>query len=294
MANATTLVAPAAPSGLVATSLTASQIRLTWSDNSGNETGFQIERVVGTNFATGSGRTAWNVGANATSYNEPAGALATGVTYTYRVRAFNAAGTSAFSNEATSTTLATPATPTGLTATVSGTVITLQWNDTSLNEAGFRIERKVNSGAYIQIRELDANNTSTVTYADTNLTVGNSYTYRVRAYNSVGNSGFSNEATGTITSGSALPAPSNLTATALSGLRAQITWTDNSTTETGFRIERQLGSGAFVEIAVVAANQTAYVDSRLQAGSVYTYRVRAYSGFKTTTYTNVASITAIR
>jgi hypothetical protein len=49
-----------------------------------------------------------------------------------------------------------------------------------------------------------------------------------------------------------------------------------------------------VEIAVVAANQTAYVDSRLQAGSVYTYRVRAYSGFKTTTYTNVASITAIR
>jgi VCBS repeat protein len=59
----------------------------------------------------------------------------------------------------------------------------------------------------------------------------------------------------------------------------KLTWTDNSTNETGFKIERKTGaSGTFVQIAVVGANVTSYTDSGISAGS-YCYRVRAYNSY---------------
>jgi Tol biopolymer transport system component len=93
-------VAPAAPSSLAATAASTSQINLAWTDNSTNEDGFRIERCTGascTNFAQIA-----TVGANATSYQNTG--LAAGTTYRYRVRAFNAAGNSAYSNIAAATT----------------------------------------------------------------------------------------------------------------------------------------------------------------------------------------------
>ena len=74
--------------------MSASQINLSWTDNSGNETGFSIERCTGnncTNFAQIA-----TVGANVTSF--PDTGLATNTRYRYRVRAFNGSGNSAYSN----------------------------------------------------------------------------------------------------------------------------------------------------------------------------------------------------
>jgi len=85
---------PAAPSNLTADAVSATQINLAWSDNSGNETGFKIERCTGnncTNFAQ-----ITQVGANVTSFSDTG--LARNTRYRYRVRAFNAAGNSAYSN----------------------------------------------------------------------------------------------------------------------------------------------------------------------------------------------------
>jgi Fibronectin type III domain len=85
---------PAAPSNLTATAVSNSQINLAWSDNSGNETGFKIERCQGNNcnnFAEIA-----QVGANVTSF--PDTGLSANTRYRYRVRAFNAAGNSAYSN----------------------------------------------------------------------------------------------------------------------------------------------------------------------------------------------------
>jgi hypothetical protein len=83
---------PAAPSGLSATAVSKSQIQLTWTDNAGNETGFAIERSTnGAKFTQ-----VRTVGADVTT------TLDTGLkarkTYWYRVRAWNAAGYSAYSN----------------------------------------------------------------------------------------------------------------------------------------------------------------------------------------------------
>ncbi|MDQ7054058.1 MAG: fibronectin type III domain-containing protein, partial [candidate division KSB1 bacterium] len=66
------------------------------------------------------------------------------------------------------------------------------------------------------------------------------YTYRVRAFNADGNSGYSNEASATTQSQPNPPAaPSNLTATAVSTSQIDLSWTDNSNNEDGFKIERK-------------------------------------------------------
>jgi hypothetical protein len=89
---------PAAPSNLAATAINSSEIDLNWTDNSGDETGFEIERSLdGSNFS-------WiaSLGANTTSY--PNTGLNPATTYYYRVAASNGAGNSAYSNDASATT----------------------------------------------------------------------------------------------------------------------------------------------------------------------------------------------
>jgi len=86
-------VIPVAPSGLSATTASASGISLAWTDNSDNETGFKIYRD-GSLIATTS--------ANATSYSDAG--LAAGTSYSYYIKATNADGDSAASNTASATT----------------------------------------------------------------------------------------------------------------------------------------------------------------------------------------------
>jgi len=89
---------------------------------------------------------------------------------------------------------AIPPAPTGLSATaVSGTIVNLSWTDPG-QEEGFKVERKLaSSTTWAQIGTTAA---GVVTYRDQNsgLTAGTSYNYRVRAYTTAGNSGYSNMA----------------------------------------------------------------------------------------------------
>ncbi|MGD8433941.1 MAG: S8 family serine peptidase, partial [Syntrophobacterales bacterium] len=97
--NATTL--PAAPSGLSATAASSSRVDLAWTDNSGGETGFKIERKTE---AGGTYSQIGTVGANVTSHSNTG--LSESTTYYYRVMAYNVTGDSAQSNEANATTAA--------------------------------------------------------------------------------------------------------------------------------------------------------------------------------------------
>jgi hypothetical protein len=90
---------PAAPSDLSATAISANQIDLVWADNAGNEDGFKIERW---NEALGEYEEITTVEANVTSFSDTD--LSAETTYVYRVRAFNVAGNSDYSNEAGATT----------------------------------------------------------------------------------------------------------------------------------------------------------------------------------------------
>jgi hypothetical protein len=92
---------PTAPSGLAATAVSQHQINLAWADNSTNESGFKIELSP---FSPGSWTQIGTVGPNVTTY--PDTGLPSSTTYYYRVRAWNGAGDSAYSNEAHATTFA--------------------------------------------------------------------------------------------------------------------------------------------------------------------------------------------
>lgn len=154
-------------------------------------------------------------------------------------------------------------------SSISSNAISLQWTDRATGEDGYRLERKTGNGSYALIASLPQNSTS---YGDTNLTDGLSYTYRIKAYTDIAESNYSDE----IVMITPLKAPSNLSVT--TGVTdATLTWTDNSASEEGYRIERKGPDGVFTLIATVGANVTTYTDINLQQATTYTYRVKAFN-----------------
>ena len=83
--------------------------------------------------------------------------------------------------------------------------------------------------------------------------------------------------------------PSFLTATAQSETSIELSWTDNETSEDGFKIERKTILGNFAEVATVGANITTYLDENLTEDTGYIYRVRSYTGSDNSNYSNEAS-----
>ena len=84
-------------------------------------------------------------------------------------------------------------------------------------------------------------------------------------------------------------APTNLVATAVSSNRINLTWKDNASNETGFKMERSPDGVNFSEVATLEANVTSYANTNLAADTTYSYRVRAYDGPNHSAYTKVAS-----
>ena len=89
-----------------------------------------------------------------------------------------------------------------------------------------------------------------------------------------------------------LASPSNLTATATGLKRIDLTWIDNSSNETGFRIERSTNNIKFSKIAIVNAGVTSFSNTGLRRGKTYYYRVRANGSVVNSAYSNTASATA--
>jgi Zn-dependent metalloprotease/transcriptional regulator CtsR len=283
LAAATTPAPPAAPTGLAATPVTSTRIDLTWADNATNEQGFKVERAAG----GGAFSQIALLGANATTYSSTS--LVSGTTYSYRVRAYDGPNDSGYSNIASASPLPPPAAPSGLTATpISSSRIDLAWVDNATYEGGFKVERSADGVSFTQIAVLGANSTS---YSSTGLVAGQTYTFRVRAYEGANDSAWSNTASATTTSGPA--APSNLAATPVSSSRIDLTWTDNATTEQGFKVERSTDGVSFTQIALLGVNATAYSNTGVVTGIAYSYRVKSYNGPNDSAPSNTASVTPL-
>ncbi|MFN2541504.1 MAG: fibronectin type III domain-containing protein [Chthoniobacterales bacterium] len=91
-------------------------------------------------------------------------------------------------------------------------------------------------------------------------------------------------------------APTNLIANASSSSQVNLGWMDNSTNETGFRIERCNGAGCtnFRQIAIVSANVSSYANTSLRRNTSYSYRVRSYNLAGSSAYSNTATATTPR
>lgn len=97
------------------------------------------------------------------------------------------------------------------------------------------------------------------------------------------------------TTAGALAAPQNLIAVPASPNKVTIAWTDRAISETGYEIERSVGSpNAFTFLITKSANAFLHEDtSGVLPDTTYYYRVRAVSGTATSTYSNSDSATTI-
>ncbi len=88
-------------------------------------------------------------------------------------------------------------------------------------------------------------------------------------------------------------APSNLTVTSTAATRVALRWTDRSSDESGFRIERCTGSGctAFTQVGTVLAGTVTFTDSAATRSTKYTYRVLAFNDAGLSGPSNVVSVT---
>ncbi len=169
----------------------------------------------------------------------------------------------------------------------------LTWTDNSSDpeETGFRIQRSYDGGAwdnnYAEV------GTDVTVYTDDNHGSGplpdGTYAYRVTAYTAECVSAPSPVDTAVLAT-MPPPAPSGLGAT-LSGTHVILNWTDNSTIEDHFVVERAIDEGAF-EILVdnLPADTVAYQDVGPAVLHTYHYRVKARNGFGDSAYSNEAAV----
>lgn len=273
---------PTAPTGLTATAPFFNQVNLNWTDNASDEWGYRVERSPdGVTWTQIGG----NLPANTTSYTDNTVAPAT--LYYYRVYAY-ISSLNSYSNVASVTTPnVTLNAPTSLVATaVSATRINLTWTDNDINEAGYKVERSTDGITFTEIASsLPANTNS---FSDNGLTSNTQYWYRVRCFLGPTNSPYSNVADATTFV--VLAAPTTLVATAASTTQINLTWVDNATNETGYKVERSTDGITFSEIAAsLPANTSTYTDNGLLSGTLYFYRVRAFNGSINSPYSNIAS-----
>ncbi len=190
-----------------------------------------------------------------------------------------------------------PLAPSNLAANAtSSTQINLSWSDNATNETTQYLERCQGVGCtnFTQIASLAANVTS---YSDTALAPATSYSYRISAYGSTGNSAYSNTATAS-TSSVAIPvvtipiAPTSLSSSAISRSKVVLSWVDNATDEKNYLIERCKGLNctSFSKIATVGANVVSYTGSNLSRNTNYSYRVRAANTVGKSAYSNILKV----
>ncbi len=277
---------PLPPLNLALWPIDASTINLTWENQSANETGFELWRKAG----AADWAVVQTMPARSTSTNDTG--LVEGVAYHYKVRAVNAFGYGESNEVSIGTDLPVMDPPTNLQATPLGTrLIELDWNDNSVGELGFVIQRRITTGSvWAQIAMTEPNVT---TYFDTTGLVGSgSYTYRVAARGQFAQSAWSNEAGATTLYLDTYP-PTNLAAAFdVPSKTVKLTWKSNTIYDAQTRVERRIDpTGPFVEIAKLGPTSTAYADSAILAGYPYAYRVRVLSvDGHFTLYSNTASV----
>lgn len=288
---------PTAPGSLTATAVSSTQINLVWTAATdaptwGGVTGYNIRRCQGSSCAH-----VYTAFANQRTYSSTG--LTSGLTYTYYVSAFDAAGNigPAATAGATTPDVVAPSVPTGLGATAaSGSQIDLIWNPSSDNVAvsGYRVER-CTGATCTSFQQIGSS--AVPSYSAKGLTSATTYRFRIRAYDGVPNySNYSAIVSATTHDVTAPSAPATLTATVASGTRIDLSWspsTDNVGV-TAYLIERCQGSSCsnFSQIGSVGGSVTVYPATGLTPATTYRFRVRArdarsnhsgYSPIKTAT-----------
>jgi titin len=258
--NTDCALAPAAPTNLTAQAVGNRSIDVAWTDNSSFEDGYELVRL-----GPGSIRIVFPFPANTSAFHDEA--LVANATYTYQVRAVKDGGYSAYSKAVAATAVAgPPSAPTIVyAAPVTSTVVFVWWTE-SETVPEFRIERSTDGGATWNVAFMS---TSTSEY-DWGLTPEQRVCYRAVALNDAGESPYSNIVCTTPPAG-----PTNLAATPSEGT-VDLTWTDNSVIEDGYRVYIfDWQSWESYLLAELPPNTQSYQETGIPSGWETTYFVVA-------------------
>ncbi len=186
--------------------------------------------------------------------------------------------------------LSTPVTlntPTGLAASgITTSSITVSWTDNNTQEDGYKVERALGNGSFAEVATVTGSS-----YTSSSLASDTDYRFRVRAYKGGSYSGYSSIITATTDEETiTVNAPSAVSLASKTTNQIAFSWSDNSSNESGFKIERKT-TGAYTEIATVSANTESYTNTGLSPNTQYTYRVRAYAGSVNSSYSNELVVT---
>ena len=265
-----------------ATATSAKSIIIFWSDNSSNESGWEIHRS--TTGRDGTYSLLASTEPNYTGHNDER--LEPNTEYCYRVRSFRVNGKwtsfAAFSNPACATTLAPPPAPSNTKATPPySSAVEVTWTDNSQNESGFSVERSASSAGPWVVATITSPNTTS--YSDLGRASEEEVCYRVFTLGSGTTSGPSNADCTTPPS----PATSLKAQSADDGY-IELTWTDNSAAEDGYEVRRWNGT-EWAIVADLPADAISYREV-LPAEAIPYYAVLAQKDGGHSDFSNVATI----
>ncbi len=180
--------------------------------------------------------------------------------------------------------------PAGLAGTYTGAPgVDLSWS-ASTYATGYRIERRIEGGVFAEIGTVAA---GTLSFQNGSLAADTAYEYRVLAYNSTGSSPSSETVKITTPMTGRQTKPSFLTATpAPVIIRISAEWQDNSTSETGYELERRASGGTFSLLQNLNADTVWHPDNTVLPGVIYQYRVRAKGSPADSSWSGIATATA--
>jgi len=285
----TTGLPPGAPASVTPSGIGPNTIRLTWQDTATNEDGFRVRVYMAPTLVLldtvtigpnpGTGQTVWDLGG-----------LAPETGRCFQVQSFNSFGESSWipasASDACATTPAStspPAAPSGVAAQgITTDSVEVTWTDSSEDEDGFRVRVFNGSGTLLETVLRPANATS---HTVSGLASGTERCFQVQSYNGAGESAW---VPGSPTLACASPdstpppsppdPPSNVSASGTGTSTVQVSWTDNSGNEDGFRVEVYDANGFHLATATTSANATSHTVGGLDPGTERCFRVQSHNG----------------
>ena len=252
------------PTDLTITRVDNDRIQVSWTDNSTNEIMYFIDRKKGT--------FNWNdhfisVPENLNSFNDFISTNSDTV-YAYRIRAFDGDDFSAYSD--TIAWFSINSAPTNLQLEqATQDSIKLTWQDNSVGEEYFRIDRKIGSANWQN--NYDKISADTTQFIDYTTTLYDSCFYKVFAVTGISQSDSTENFFVPF-----LPAPSNLDLQALGATEVTLTWQDNCHNEEGYRFFFKRGEIALWDSLNLPENIEEYTDENVIPGLMNSYKVCAY------------------
>ncbi|MDA3779264.1 MAG: hypothetical protein PF487_03380 [Bacteroidales bacterium] len=266
--DSTSTVELTAPSNLTYKKLKINSIQLNWTDNSNGEDGFKIDKKVDDeNWNLSYGATDSNI----TQWTDENAEVNSNLQY--RVYAYvGIDSSSSIETEFIDNTFPDPNNLEVEQLDLITPTCKLTWEDNSIGEEGFKIDRKIDDNEWVN--ELGLVDSNITIFTDDSIAIDYDIIYyRVYAYSGEYTSDKIEGNSNTV-----FPCPTNLVSESIAIDKIKLIWADNSSSEEGFKIDKKIEDSSWVVgYGATDSNITQWTDENAEINSKLQYRVYAYN-----------------